>query len=229
MATLLLRLAGPMQSWGTQSRFTERDTGREPTKSGVVGLLSAALGWERDHDLERLRRLRMGIRVDRDGKVMRDYHITQKVIKAGSNKTDTVVSNRYYLADADFLVGLESNERDFLLKLADALNNPCFPLFLGRKAFPPGKPILPTADELGFGNPTRKKLETALKEALYHPRDGKEKPPDKLRVVIELSPDDDKYLSYGLVRTDQPLSFAERTFRQRRVIGEYCRPKMERR
>ncbi len=44
MSTLLLRLAGPMQSWGTQSRFTERDTGREPSKSGVVGLLAAAVG-----------------------------------------------------------------------------------------------------------------------------------------------------------------------------------------
>ena len=34
MSTLLMRLAGPMQSWGTQSRFTVRDTGREPSKSG---------------------------------------------------------------------------------------------------------------------------------------------------------------------------------------------------
>ena len=44
MMTLLLRLAGPMQSWGTASKFRERDTGREPSKSGVVGLLAAALG-----------------------------------------------------------------------------------------------------------------------------------------------------------------------------------------
>ena len=44
MSVLLVRLAGPMQSWGSQSRFSHRDTEREPTKSGVVGLLSAALG-----------------------------------------------------------------------------------------------------------------------------------------------------------------------------------------
>ncbi|MCA9878634.1 MAG: CRISPR-associated protein Cas5, partial [Thermomicrobiales bacterium] len=37
MHTVLLRLAGPMQSWGTQSRFLERDTGMEPSKSGVLG------------------------------------------------------------------------------------------------------------------------------------------------------------------------------------------------
>ena len=48
MHTLLLRLAGPMQSWGTQSRFTIRDTGLEPSKSGIIGLLCAALGKPRD-------------------------------------------------------------------------------------------------------------------------------------------------------------------------------------
>jgi len=43
MPTLLLRLAGPMQSWGLSSRFTIRDTSLEPSKSGVLGLLCAAL------------------------------------------------------------------------------------------------------------------------------------------------------------------------------------------
>ena len=44
MSTLLLRLAGPMQSWGTDSKFDVRRTGREPSKSGVIGLVAAALG-----------------------------------------------------------------------------------------------------------------------------------------------------------------------------------------
>ena len=44
MSILLLRLAGPMQSWGTQSRFLVRDTGMEPSKSGVIGLLSPLWG-----------------------------------------------------------------------------------------------------------------------------------------------------------------------------------------
>ena len=38
MATLLLRLAAPLQSWGSDSKFETRKTDREPTKSGVVGL-----------------------------------------------------------------------------------------------------------------------------------------------------------------------------------------------
>ena len=43
MATLLLRLAAPLQAWGADSKFETRKTNREPTKSGVIGLLAAAL------------------------------------------------------------------------------------------------------------------------------------------------------------------------------------------
>jgi CRISPR system Cascade subunit CasD len=48
MATLLFRLCAPIQSWGTQSRFLARDTGLEPSKSGVIGLICAALGKPRE-------------------------------------------------------------------------------------------------------------------------------------------------------------------------------------
>ena len=39
MAVLLLRLAAPLQAWGSNSKFIIRNTEREPTKSGVVGML----------------------------------------------------------------------------------------------------------------------------------------------------------------------------------------------
>ena len=76
MSVLLLRLAGPMQSWGTQSRFTVRDTGLEPSKSGVVGLLCSAMGSPRDDEATvlRLAQCRMGVRVDREGILSRDFH-----------------------------------------------------------------------------------------------------------------------------------------------------------
>ncbi|WP_328965794.1 CRISPR-associated protein Cas5 [Streptomyces virginiae] len=41
---MLLRLTGPLQSWGTHSHFNERDTAAFPTLSGVLGLLACALG-----------------------------------------------------------------------------------------------------------------------------------------------------------------------------------------
>ena len=84
MSTLLLRLAGPLQSWGTDSKFDVRRTGREPSKSGVIGMVAAALGIQREED-ERIRELaglRFGVRADREGKLLRDY----QTVKAKQNK-----------------------------------------------------------------------------------------------------------------------------------------------
>src|SRR5262245_24766273 len=107
MSVLLMRLAGPMQSWGTQSRFSVRDTGLEPSKSGVVGLLCAAAGRPRAEPVADLAALRMAVRVDHEGIMARDFHTAQNVLRAdASGLADTVISSRYYLADADFLVGL---------------------------------------------------------------------------------------------------------------------------
>src|SRR4051812_37507508 len=160
MMTLLIRLAGPMQSWGTQSRFKIRDTGLEPSKSGVIGLLCAALGWPRETDVTTLAELRMGVRVDRQGSHERDFHTVggshlrgerYGVVTAEGKSGGTVVSQRYYLADADFLVGLEGDEE--LLRTIDAaLAAPVWPIFLGRKAFVPGVPVrLPDQPPRGPG------------------------------------------------------------------------------
>ena len=64
MATLLLRLAAPLQSWGADSKFETRKTNREPTKSGIIGLLAAALGLRRDDaaGLARLNGLHFAVR-----------------------------------------------------------------------------------------------------------------------------------------------------------------------
>lgn len=142
MATLLMRLQGPMQSWGTTSRFDERDTQLEPSKSGVIGLVCAALGRDRAEPIDDLATLRMGVRIDREGVPMRDYQ-TATGIMAATGKVDlsrTVVSPRFYLADAVFLVGLEG-DRPLLEMVAEALRQPVWPLSLGRKSFVPSKPV----------------------------------------------------------------------------------------
>ena len=137
MSILLLRLAGPMQSWGIQSRFSVRDTGLEPSRSGIVGLLCCALGRTRDEPLDDFLpdKLSMGVRVDREGRMARDWHTAQFVAKAGGGTPkDCEPSQRYYLADAHFLVALRGEE-SFLARLHIALRQPVWPSFLGRKAF----------------------------------------------------------------------------------------------
>jgi CRISPR system Cascade subunit CasD len=205
MNTLLIRLSAPMQSWGTQSRFTVRDTGLEPSKSGVLGLLCAALGIDREDDdgLLPLTRLRIGTRVDREGLLKVDYHTAKDVRMANGKTKGTELSNRYYLANAVFLVGLESENLALLERIQMALQKPVWALFLGRKAFVPGEPIV-----LENGLRKGEVLEDALKD---YPCLGKPKK-EKLRVVLE-----DK--DGPIVRTDQPLSFSRerRKFAPRRV------------
>ena len=113
MATLLLRLSAPMQAWGTQSHFSHRDTGREPSKSGVIGLLCAALGRPRDEPVSDLAALTMGVRVDQEGILRRDFHTAGMdgyyKVSGGVQRKNVITSERFYLVDAKFLVGLEGD------------------------------------------------------------------------------------------------------------------------
>ena len=225
MPTLLLRLAGPMQSWGTTSRFDQRDTGKEPSKSGVIGLLAAALGIDRENwnDLEPLTRLTMGVRHDRPGVLKRDYQTagcaaTDKMRRAdGSLSEDGVTSQRYYLADAVFLVGLESADRNLLERAHVALQNPVWPLALGRKSYVPSEPVWLAGSV----------VDAPLLEALAAmpwvatPRHG-ETSPERLLVSME------SLDGSGALRMDQPLSsFAERRFGARYVRTEWLNLQQE--
>ncbi len=133
MTVLLLRLAGPMQSWGDSSRFTRRDTRHEPTKSGVLGLLAAAEGRPREADVSDLARLRFGVRIDQPGRLVRDF---QTAIRWQDPRHPAMpLSYRYYLADAVFLAGVEGPS-EIIAALAQALERPAYPLYLGRRACP---------------------------------------------------------------------------------------------
>lgn len=155
MTVLLLRLAGPLQAWGDSSRFTRRDTGRYPTKSGVLGLLAAADGRRRTDEIEDLARLRFGIRVDQPGKLQRDF---QTAINWSTGKP-MPLSYRYYLADAVFVAGVEG-DANLLGGLAEALTHPVFPLYLGRRSCPTSGQVL-----LGMSD---RPLESALREEPWH-------------------------------------------------------------
>ena len=197
MSTLLMRLAGPMQSWGIDSKFDVRRTEREPSKSGVIGMAAAALGIARQ-DKEALRplaALRFGVRVDREGRMLRDFHMARQEQKNGSS----YVTYRYYLADAVFTAGLEG-DRALLEQIGQALRAPAFPLYLGRRSCPPvGRVFLGVSD-------------LPLREALLE-----NAPPDAKRLIT----DADDGAPGGLVR-DVPLSFdpARREYGYRAVVEE---------
>nr|PZN17768.1 MAG: type I-E CRISPR-associated protein Cas5/CasD [Mycolicibacterium hassiacum] len=138
-----MRLAGPLQSWGSGSRFARRGTERFPTKSGVLGLVAAALGLRRDAPLGELVRLRFGARVDQPGTVVRDFQTAHKPerAKGGAIKwTAMPLSHRYYVADAVYLACLEG-DADVVGRIDGALRNPVFPLYLGRRSCPPAGPV----------------------------------------------------------------------------------------
>ena len=54
---------------------------------------------------------------------------------------ETELSERFYLADAAFLVGLESDDAELLRQIDYRLARPVWMLYLGRKAFVPGEPV----------------------------------------------------------------------------------------
>ncbi len=213
-ATLLVRCDGPMQSWGTRSRFGERDTEREPTKSGVCGLLAAALGRPRTADVHDLALLTMAVRIDQPGHVEIDYQTAgggswngsaYGVAKASGATPETALSRRYYLVDADFLVALQG-DRELLERLQAALRAPRWPLFLGRRGYSPGHPPYVPGGLLSVG------LTEALRSHAWPQFDGA--PVPELDAVVECTPGE-----AGDLRRDVPESFdpQARRYAERRV------------
>ncbi|WP_416874018.1 type I-E CRISPR-associated protein Cas5/CasD [Kitasatospora sp. SC0581] len=154
-AVLVLRLAGPLQSWGDRSAFNRRDSRPQPTKSGVVGLLAAAAGRPREADITDLVGLRLGVRIDQPGTLLRDYHTVSDyrgrplpqagvnakgVQKPTSPAKDTHVTHRYYLQDAVFVAAVQGPAA-LVETLAEAIRRPAFPLALGRRSCVPTQPL----------------------------------------------------------------------------------------
>ena len=235
MSTLLLRLTGPMQSWGLQSRFSDRDTAREPTKSGGIGLVCAALGKPRDErpgdgfpPLADLAALQMAVRVDREGQPRTDFQTAMDVMVASSSARqiekgspklkDTEPSRRHYLADAWFTVAL-SGDRVLLERIDAALAAPHWPISLGRKAFVPG---LPVRILLSSGQPALYDLPPldALAAFRDDPRIDPPPLPEKgWRCVVDADAVTPALSSLTRrMQPDLPLSFSPRRFTPREVV-----------
>lgn len=225
---LLLWLEAPLQAWGHDSRFGRRDSLDFPTKSGVLGLLCCARGaagmqtewlakWA-DRDMQ----ITAYVPQDRQGlplprlPLLRDFQMVGSgyddkdpwasllIPKTSEGKKavggGTKMTYRYYLQDMAFAVVLQGPESE-LKVLSDALQNPVWDLYLGRKN------CVPT-EFIGQG------VYGSLQEAMAHARElAEEKARHPIFQVMQ-----GEHEGEVLTLNDVPLQFGEhKLYRDRRV------------
>jgi CRISPR system Cascade subunit CasD len=160
LGLLLLRLEGVFQSWGFDSQYDRRNTRMMPTRSAIAGICCAALGYDRG-SLDEHRFLTVefpnlkmtSISVSKKIQTqfsagpktlkprrMSDYHTVQNTRKAIGGIKSCHLTSRYYISDAMFGV-LLFGDYSLLNTIADALKDPIWGLWLGRKCCIPSAPI----------------------------------------------------------------------------------------
>lgn len=164
MKALILRLDAPLMSFGgvmiDQHGFIERF----PGTSLFTGLIGNALGWRHGdfHNLQSLQdRIQYAARWDVQPERIVDYHTvdlgqprmcdpgwTTRGVpehrRGGDAKRGTHIRYRYYWADGLMTVALTltGDDEPDLESICVALERPARPLFIGRKACLPSRPIL---------------------------------------------------------------------------------------
>jgi CRISPR system Cascade subunit CasD len=159
MATLLLRYSSPLMAFGHTARFDDRPSATTPTLSAVQGMVAAAAGVTRHTPWPRwIASLHLAIRVDHPGTRLTDFHtVNQPPIRRyrdladqdlkqlrvlataeGGRKDTTVVSQRTYVTDATFLLAIDDPTR----RVTDALSNPVWAIYAGRKSCPLTEPFV---------------------------------------------------------------------------------------
>lgn len=197
MSVLALQLAGPLQSWGVSGRFAWRTTASAPTKSGVIGMLAAALGRARDADLNDLAALRFGVRVDQPGTRLRDFQTAHHAVTQRSMP----LSERFYLADAVFVAAVEGDE-ERLRDLYEAVRAPHYLPYLGRRSCPPARPV-----ELGLRDSD---LHAVLKTEPWRASTWYQKRERRSLVPLEILIETEPGTRAADMQHDQPISFDPR-------------------
>lgn len=209
VASLVLRMAGPLQSWGVESRFPRRSTGSEPSKSGVIGLLAAAQGRRRSDPIEDLVRLRFGVRVEQPGQLVRDFQTAQRT--TGARVESMPLSQRYYLGDAVFLAFIEG-PTEVVETLHQAILRPKFPLYLGRRSCPPAGPVAVDVTDAG--------LESALQSQPWRASSRHQRLCRQPTTMLSFARDARPGEAITHMERDEPESFdpQRRAYRMRPVV-----------
>jgi CRISPR system Cascade subunit CasD len=166
MATFLLtRLYGPLCAWGGPAVGELRPTGDHPTRSALLGLLGACLGVRRDDAQEQavlVEGFGVAVRVDAAGRRMEDYHtiqapkarkgvdpVTRREELANPDHLETMITRRGYVQDAVYSVAWWGRGTPpwGLDTAAEALTQPRFTPYLGRKSCPPALPLVPVLSD----------------------------------------------------------------------------------
>lgn len=153
---LILKLQAPLQAWGKPSHENFRPTEVFPTRSGIVGLIGSCLGIKNTQPeklFELSKSFQMVVRLDDSPYVQRkivDFQSVQSPrVVPGSNRTDGIITNREYLCDSTFTVGLEfvPDSKFNLEDIVAALKNPIFTPYLGRKNCIPTRRLFEKIEE----------------------------------------------------------------------------------
>lgn len=213
LKTLLLKFSGPLQSWGTDSHFETRYTDFHPSKSAVIGLVAASLGYRRDEDekIARLNDLDFAVRVDQRGNLLRDYQIAT-AYKPDGRFERNYVTNRYYLEDSVFVVAL-SGEDELIDDIEFAIRNPYFQPFFGKRSNPVNPDIIIKTTTEDIVSSLEKLSWQASK---FHKREFKDKEFAELEVYID---GDLIENSSSKFRKDRVKSFSQK-YRQFGYRGE---------
>jgi CRISPR system Cascade subunit CasD len=210
-AYLPLWLDAPMQSWGVASRFQNRETLLFPSKSGIVGMICAALGLpkgsEREREtLPRLAALKLTVwtlpRLNEKGESipiqrLTDFHTVMGTrLASGESNPHPVVTRRDYLCDARFGAML-AGDASVLASVAAALADPVWGIWLGRKCCLPAAPVL-----AGGPFPSSPEAWSAILRAAGYPPEATEAGLAKVQEVSSFADGTDTYL-------DQPIAFGQ--------------------
>jgi CRISPR system Cascade subunit CasD len=168
MQFLLFQLQAPLAAWGDVAVGQVRGSREHPGASALLGLLGAALGVLREDEAAHAA-LRDGcafaVGTVCGGRLLRDYHTAQvpgrSDLKGRPHRTrrdelslprhdlNTILSTRDYRQEGAWAVAVQarSGATHSLDALAQALREPRFVLYLGRKSCPPAAPLAPRVVE----------------------------------------------------------------------------------
>ena len=226
---LTFALVAPLASFGGLAVGERRSGWDRPARSAVLGLVGACLGLEREDDMGQAALAAdyaLALLCVAPGRLLADYHTAQvpstlrgrrfatRAEELAQPELNTILTRRDYRTDAWHLAALSARgvaPRWRLEELAEAMREPGFVPYLGRKSCPLGLPLAPEVVEVtdapaALAQRHAAGPEAAMRRHWLNQRPGDE--PEALMVTLdagEVAEDDPRRQRVEL-RRDQPRS-----------------------